>query len=133
MIPQQESDFNLNHLKLYYGSLLSLPVFSFDVIWTVFRTGFDSSTLSLLVSPGKLFPFADLVRWVSYGNGNITKCFASDGTFLILSSRITCVYSRTNKLIFVFNPSKIIVSFLFLSYRIGTHMAPFVIFVNGQS
>ncbi|KAL2665849.1 hypothetical protein AAZV13_02G246300 [Glycine max] len=35
MIPQQEPDFNLNHLKLYYG---------------------------------KLFPFADLVRWVSYGN-----------------------------------------------------------------
>ncbi|KAL5126408.1 DNA primase small subunit [Glycine soja] len=35
MIPHQEPDFNLNHLKLYYG---------------------------------KLFPFVDLVRWVSYGN-----------------------------------------------------------------
>ncbi|TKY57229.1 DNA primase small subunit [Spatholobus suberectus] len=35
MIPQQEPDFNPNHLKLYYG---------------------------------KLFPFADLVKWVSYGN-----------------------------------------------------------------
>lgn len=65
----QESYFNPNYLRLYYGQLHPpIPFFFFIFLFLVENWG---NFYFFSFFPGKLFPFADIFKWVSYGHGNV--------------------------------------------------------------